>query len=57
MAKDSRLTKRQLKKLVKEQNAVVKKDPNNLVARLKLAGALKELGKDKEAVPSSGVCW
>lgn len=50
MAKDSRLTKRQLKKLVKEQTGIVKKDPNNLVSRLKLAGALKELGKDKEAV-------
>ena len=50
MAKDSRLTKRQLKKLAKEQTGIVKKDPNNLVARLKLAGALKDLGKNKEAV-------
>ncbi len=50
MAKDGRLTKRQLKKLVKEQSGAVKKDPNNLVARLKLAGALKELGKGKEAI-------
>jgi CRP-like cAMP-binding protein len=50
MAKDSRLTKRQLKKLAKEQTGIVKKDPNNLVAKLKLAGTLKDLGKDKEAV-------
>lgn len=50
MADDTRLSKRQLKKLVKEQGAVVKQDPNNLVARLKLAGALKDLGNGKEAV-------
>jgi CRP-like cAMP-binding protein len=50
MADETRLTKRQLKKLVKEQSTLVKKDPNNLVARLKLAGALKDLGKSKEAV-------
>jgi len=50
MAKDARLTKRQLKKLVKEQTGIVKKDPNNLVSRLKLAGALKDLGRDNEAV-------
>ncbi|MFH2006329.1 MAG: cyclic nucleotide-binding domain-containing protein [bacterium] len=50
MASESRLTKRQLKKLAKEQAGIVKKDPNNLVARLKLAGALKDLGKAKDAV-------
>lgn len=50
MAKESRFTKRQLKKLIKEQTGIVRKDPNNLVARLKLAGALKDLGKDSEAV-------
>ncbi len=50
MARDSRLTKRQLKKLAKEQTGIVKKDPNNLVARLKLAGTLKEMGKNEKAV-------
>lgn len=50
MAKDSRLSKRQLKKLVKEQGRVVEKDPGNLVARLKLAGALQDLGKETEAL-------
>jgi CRP-like cAMP-binding protein len=42
--------KKNLKKLVKEQSALVKSDPSNLVARLKLAGALKDIGRADEAV-------
>lgn len=44
------LSKRQLKRLVKEQRAEVNRDPNNLVARLKLAGVLRDLGRNSEAV-------
>ncbi len=44
------LSKRQLKKIVKEQQSLLKKHPNNLVARLKLAGALRDLGRIEEAL-------
>lgn len=50
MGDDLRPNKKQLKKLVKDHAAAVKQDPNNLVARLKLAGALKELGNGREAI-------
>ncbi|MDY0000575.1 MAG: cyclic nucleotide-binding domain-containing protein [Polyangia bacterium] len=50
MGDDLRPNKKQLKKLVKDYTASVKQDPNNLVARLKLAGALKELGNGREAI-------
>ncbi len=43
-------TKRQLKKIVKTQESLLKKEPDNVAARVKLAGALKDLGRLSEAL-------
>ncbi len=51
MAESSKApTKRQLKKIVKAQESLLKKEPDNFAARVKLAGALKDLGRIEEAL-------
>ena len=45
-----KLTKRQLKKIIKAQESILKKEPGSLVARLRLAGAFQEMGKVAEAL-------